>query len=111
MNKKGWLEIKYVTTGEPIRFPVVAVHGVNEGPTLLVMGVMHGSEIAGIEAAIRLFKEVDPQKLSGILKIGMIFNMPACVNNLGFLISHDGKNPISIFPASPIGTYGEAMAN
>jgi uncharacterized protein len=29
---------------------------------------------------------------------------------LGFLVPHDGKNPMRAFPGNPIGTYGEAMA-
>ncbi len=109
-KEKGWVEFKYRATGDPIRFPVGTITGVNDGPTLLVLGGMHGSEFAGIEAAIRLYNEVDPRKLSGVLKIGMIYNVPAFVNNLGFLVPHDGKNPMSTFPGSPIGTYGEAMA-
>jgi predicted deacylase len=40
----------------------------------------------------------------------MIYNLPAFVNNLGFLVPHDGKNPMGTFPGSPIGTYGEVMA-
>jgi predicted deacylase len=71
---------------------------------------MHGSEFAGIEAAIRLFKEVDPALLRGTLKVCMIYNLPAFVNHLGFLVPLDGKNPMRTFPGSPIGTYGEAMA-
>lgn len=110
MKEKGWLEFKYRATGEPIRFPVGTIHGMGDGPTLLVLGGMHGSEFAGIEAAIRLFKEIDPQRLKGTLKVGMIYNLPAFVNNLGFVVPHDGKNPMSTFPGSPIGTYGEAMA-
>ena len=110
MKEKGWLEFKYRNTGEPIRFPVGTVYGVSDGPTLVVTGGMHGSEFAGIEAAIRLFQEVDPRKLKGVLKVGMIYNMPAFVNNLGFLVPHDGKNPTTTFPGTPIGTYGEAMA-
>jgi predicted deacylase len=110
MKEKGWLEFKYRATGEPIRFPVGTIHGVADGPTLLVLGGMHGSEFAGIEAAIRLFNEIDPQRIKGTLKVGMIYNLPAFVNNLGFLVPHDGKNPMSTFPGSPIGTYGEAMA-
>ncbi|MCL5256600.1 MAG: succinylglutamate desuccinylase/aspartoacylase family protein [Chloroflexi bacterium] len=109
-KEKGWLEFKYRNTGEPIRFPVGTVYGSGDGPTLLVLGGMHGSEYAGIEAAIRLFNEVDPSKLKGTLKVGMIYNLPAFVNNLGFLIPHDGRNPCSTFPGTPIGTYGEAMA-
>jgi uncharacterized protein len=111
VKEKGWIEFKYRNTGEPIRFPVGTVYGVSDGPTLVVLGGMHGSEFAGIEAAIRLFKEVDPRKLKGVLKVGMIYNMPAFVNNLGFLVPHDGKNPMSTFPGSPLGTYGEAMAH
>lgn len=109
-KEKGWLEFEYRNTGEPIRFPVGTVFGAADGPTLLVLGGMHGSEYAGIEAAIRIFNEVDPAKLRGTLKVGMIYNLPAFVNNLGFLIPHDGKNPCSTFPGTPIGTYGEAMA-
>jgi predicted deacylase len=107
---KGWLEFKYRATGEPIRFPVGTIHGAKEGPTLVVVGGMHGSEFAGIEAAIRLFGEVEPAQLTGTLQVGMIYNLPALLNNLGFLIPHDGKNPMSTFPGTPIGTYGEAMA-
>jgi uncharacterized protein len=110
VKEKGWIEFKYRNTGEPIRFPVGTVHGVQDGPTLVVLGGMHGSEFCGIEAAIRLFREVDPRKLKGTLKVGMIYNMPAFVNNLGFLVPHDGKNPMSTFPGTPMGTYGEAMA-
>ncbi len=110
MKEKSWLEFKYRATGEPIRFPVGTIHGAADGPTLLVLGGMHGSEFAGIEAAIRLFNEVDPRRLKGTLKVGMIYNLPAFVNNLGFVVPHDGKNPMSTFPGNPIGTYGEAMA-
>ncbi len=110
MKEKGWLEFKYRNTGEPIRFPVGTAHGAADGPVLTVLGGMHGSEFAGIEAAIRLFNEVDASRLRGTLRVGMIYNLPAFVNNLGFLVPHDGKNPMSTFPGSPIGTYGEAMA-
>jgi len=109
-KEKGWLEFRYWATGEPIRFPMGIVHGQQQGPTLTVLGGMHGSEFCGIEAAIRLYNEVDPAKLKGTLQVGMIYNLPAFVNNVGFVVPHDGKNPMSTFPGSPIGTYGEAMA-
>jgi predicted deacylase len=109
-KEKGWLEFKYRNTGEPIRFPVGTIYGAFDGPNLVVLGGMHGCEYCGIEAAIRLFNEVDPAKLSGTLKVGTIYNMPAHVNNAGFVVPQDGKNPMSTFPGTPIGTYGEAMA-
>lgn len=110
LKEHGWLTFQYRNTGEPIRFPVGTIYGEADGPTLLVLGGMHGSEFAGIEAAIRLYNEVDPEKLKGVLKVGMMYNVPAFENNLGFLVPHDGKNPMGTFPGSRIGTYGEAMA-
>jgi predicted deacylase len=110
LREKGWLEFKYRATGEPIRFPTGTVYGVEDGPTLVVVGGMHGSEYAGIEATIRLFNEVDPTKLKGTLMVGMIYNLPAFLNHVAFVVPHDGKNPASTFPGSPVGTYSEAMA-
>jgi predicted deacylase len=109
-KEKEWLEYKYRNTGEPIRFPLGTIHGATDGPTLVVLGGMHGCEFCGIEAAIRLFNEVDPANLSGTLIVGTIYNLPAHVNNAGFVVPQDGKNPMSTFPGTPIGTYGEAMA-
>jgi uncharacterized protein len=109
-KETGWLEFKYRNTGEPIRFPVGTIYGASDGPNLVVLGGMHGCEYCGIEAAIRLFNEVDPARLRGTLKIGTIYNMPAHINNAGFVVPQDGKNPMSTFPGTPLGTYGEAMA-
>lgn len=107
----GWLEFQYKPTGEMIRFPVGTVCGVEEGPTLAVVGGMHGSEFCGIEAAIRLFREVEPEKLKGTLKVVMIYNLPAFENNLGFLVPQDGLNPGRGFPGDPEGPFSEVMAH
>lgn len=109
-KEQGWLEFTYKPTGEAIRFPVGTVYGVEEGPTLVVLGGMHGSEFCGIEAAIRLFREVEPEKLKGTLKVVMIYNLPAFENNLGFLVPQDGINPGRVFPGDPEGSFSEVMA-
>jgi predicted deacylase len=109
-KEKGWLEFTYRNTGEPIRFPIGTIYGASDGPNLVVLGGMHGCEFCGIEAAIRLFNEIDPARLCGTLKIGTIYNMPAHLNNAGFVVPQDGKNPMSTFPGSPVGTFGEVMA-
>jgi predicted deacylase len=111
MKEHGWLEFTYPPTGEPIRFPVGTVHGAGDGPTLAVLGGMHGSEFCGIEAAIRLFKRVDPARLRGTLMVGMIYNLPAFQNNLGFVVPQDGNNPGRTFPGKPEGSYSQVMAH
>lgn len=110
-KKTEWLEFTYKNSGEAIRFPVGIVKGKADGPTLVVVGGMHGSEFCGVQAAIDLFKEVDPEKLKGTLIVGTIYNLPAFVNHTGFVVPQDGKNPMSTFPGKLDGTYGEVMAH
>ena len=105
-----WLEFTFEPTGEPIRFPMGTIRGLGDGPRLVVSGGMHGSEYAGVEAAIRLYHEVDPAAISGTLEVCMIYNLPAFQKNLGFVVPQDGKNPGATFPGSLTGTYGEVMA-
>lgn len=109
-KKTEWLEFTYGKTGEPIRFPIGTIYGKEDGPTMVVLGGMHGSEFCGIQAAIDLFNFIDPQKLKGSLIIGTIYNMPAFLNHTPFIIPQDGKNPMSTFPGSLDGTYSEVMA-
>lgn len=113
MAKKetSWLEFTHKATGEAIRFPYGVVEGAQPGPTLVVMGGMHGSEFCGIEAAIRLLKETKPENLKGTLKVVTIYNLPAFEANLAFLVPQDGINPGRSFPGSEDGTYSEAMGH
>ena len=111
MKEKGWLEYKYPQTNEAIRFPVGVVQGAQDGPTLVVLGGMHGSEYCGIEGAIRLFNSVDPAKLHGTLYVGMIYNFPAFKTNMGFVVPQDGINPGRTFPGKPDGSFSEVMAH
>jgi uncharacterized protein len=109
-KERGWLEYKYPQTNEAIKFPVGVVQGVEDGPTLVVLGGMHGSEYCGIEAAIQLFNRTDPAKLRGTLMVGMIYNFPAFKTNMGFVVPQDGINPGRTFPGKPDGSFSEVMA-
>lgn len=111
LKKTEMLEFKYKNSGEIIRFPVGTIYGKEDGPTLVVLGGMHGSEFCGIQAAIDLFNEIKPEQLKGTLIVGTIYNMPAFINHTGFLVPQDGKNPMSTFPGKLDGTYGEVMAH
>ncbi len=111
VKKTEMLKFKYRNSGELIQFPVGTIHGKGEGPTLVVVGGMHGSEFCGIQAAIDLFNEVNPEELKGTLIVGTIYNMPAFLNHTGFLVPQDGKNPMATFPGKLDGTYGEVMAH
>lgn len=109
-KERGWLEYKYPQTDEAIKFPVGVIQGVEDGPTLVVLGGMHGSEYCGVEAAIQLFNRIDPAKLHGTLMVGMIYNFPAFKTNTGFVVPQDGINPGRTFPGKLDGSFSEVMA-
>ncbi len=111
LKKREWLEFTFQNTGEAIRFPVGTIYGKNPGPTMVVVGGMHGSEFCGIQAAIDLFNEVDPVNLRGTLVICTIYNLPAFQNHMGFVVPQDGRNPGGTFPGKLNGTFSEVMAH
>ena len=110
-KKTEWLEFTYKNSGEAIRFPIGTVYGKEDGPTMVVLGGMHGSEFCGIQAAIDLYNTIDPEKLKGTVIIGMIYNMPAFLNHTAFVVPQDGKDPSGAFPGKLDGTYSEIMAH
>ncbi len=111
LKKREWLEFSFQNTGEPIRFPVGTIYGQTPGPTMVVVGGMHGSEFCGIQAAIDLYNEVDPARLRGNLVIVTIYNLPAFQNHMGFVVPQDGRNPGGTFPGKLNGTFSEVMAH
>jgi predicted deacylase len=109
-KKTETYEFTYGKTGEPIRFPVGTIQGEADGPTMVVLGGMHGSEFCGIQAAIELFNETIPRRLKGKLIIGTIYNMSAFTNHTAFVVPQDNISPMATFPGRLDGSYGEAMA-
>lgn len=111
MNKvrKEILKFKYET--EDIIFPVAYIEGESKGPALAIIGGMHGSEFCGIEAPIRLLKDIEANKLKikGKLIITTIYNVPAFRENVAFVSPIDNKNPLRLFPGEEKGTYTEVM--
>ncbi len=74
----GFLDVATRADGSPIRLGVSVVSGTEEGPILAIDAGVHGDEMEGIEAVIRLVQQLDPAKLRGTL-----IAVPA-LNVLGF---------------------------
>jgi len=51
----------------PVKLPMFVVNGSSPGPKLWVQGGIHGDEHEGPQAIIRLAREIDPDKLKGVL--------------------------------------------
>lgn len=89
--------------------PVILVHGAGDGPTVTVMGGVHGFEYGGVDAAIRLSREVRPDRLRGRLIIAPIVNRTAFERRSIYVCPLDGKNPNRTFPGKPDGSPTERL--
>ena len=96
--------------GPDVTVPVASVDGADDGPTLLVVAGVHGSEYVGIEATRRLFRELDPTKLRGKLITVPVFGVPAFYELAAHTSPIDGADPGRSFPGSAEGSYTERAA-
>jgi predicted deacylase len=96
--------------GTMVRMPVTVIHGAAAGPHVLVTGGVHGGEYPGIEAAIRLSRELDPAEVSGAVVVVHAVSPLAFFARQQYVVPQDGKNPNRQFPGNALGTVTERMA-
>lgn len=97
--------------GPEVVVPVAEVHGAEDGPTLLVVAGVHGSEYVGIEATRRLHAQTDPASLRGRLVTVPCFGVPAFYGLAAHTSPVDGVDPGRAFPGDPGGTYTQRAAH
>lgn len=102
-KKRGWLPVS--TWGaQAVEMPFTVVNGAQAGPRLAVMAGIHGCEYTGIEASIRLGRDLDPQELRGTLILIHVVNIPAFQSRTPYVCPLDGLNLNKIRDENPGGT-------
>lgn len=97
--------------------PVGVVKGVGAGPTLAVTGGLFPTEYAGVEAASRLFHEIQPKDLNGTLVVIPVMNMPVFQFRTPWLSLRSSITPFdggainSMFPGSPTGRPTQVLCH
>ena len=89
---------------------IVTVTGAHAGPTLAVIGAIHGDELEGPLAIGQLLSNLDPSEISGKLILLPVANPEAVAAGLR-CAPIDGKNLARVFPGDPGGTPTEAAAD
>ncbi len=74
--------------GNERRMPIGIIKGVTPGERITVFGGQHGTEYAGIEAAMRLFRETDPADVSGTIVVSMATHEESLMNWIQFAPTH-----------------------
>jgi predicted deacylase len=100
-----------------LEMPVGVVSGKTEGPTLIVTGGLFATEYSGVEAATRMYRDFDPDAITGrVIIIPVItmdafrFRTPMFGLNAG-VSPMDGKSLNSVFPGDPNGSATEVLAH
>jgi predicted deacylase len=96
--------------GTGLQLPVTLVGGAAPGPSVLVTAGVHGGEYPGIEAAIRLARELDPAQVRGRATIVHVCGISAFHARMQYLTPEDGKNPNRVYPGRATGTVSERLA-
>ena len=98
------------TTFVSTSIPITIVNGMEDGPTLVVLSGIHGSEYIPIMTTQRLAKELDPLSLRGSAIFIHIANLPAYLGRTVYTSPADGKNLNRVFPGNSNGTLSERIA-
>ncbi|MCC6453863.1 MAG: succinylglutamate desuccinylase/aspartoacylase family protein [Caldilineaceae bacterium] len=106
----GWMQVAPRVDGGMWRLPVLSVRGSKPGPTLVVLGAVHGDEYEGVEAIPQAFAEIDPAVLNGTLVMVPVCNLPAYEAALRSS-PVDGLNLARVFPGQVDGTVTERIAH
>jgi len=100
-----------------IDMPVGVVNGRNDGPTLIVTGGLFATEYSGVEAASRMYRDFEPEKLSGRLIIIPVITLDAfrfrtpMFKLTSGISPMDGKSLNSVFPGNSNGSPTEVVAD
>ena len=103
---QGKIEI----TGCGMAMPATVICGVEDGPTILITAGVHSAEYVGIQAAMELAKEFQPEELKGNVIIIPLVNVSGFEHRTMSMVYEDGKNLNRVFPGDPEGTAADRIA-
>ncbi|MFW9825817.1 MAG: succinylglutamate desuccinylase/aspartoacylase family protein [Candidatus Thorarchaeota archaeon] len=94
--------------GEEVAIHAIRINGKNVGPTVYIGGGMHGDEINGVEAILRISRTIDNKNLRGKLILVPVQN-PGGYSFRTRLCPYDPIDPDWIHPGRKEGTYSQRM--
>lgn len=109
--KSGEKKQGYITViNDNMKLPVTMLCGTREGPAVLISAGVHGAEYIGIQTALELARELEPEQVSGKLIFLHMANPSACYSFTRFTVPEDGKNLNRVFPGKKDGSLSERIA-
>lgn len=103
---KGHLELPTIEE----KLPAFLVNGSEGGPSVLVMGGIHGCEYTSIDAALKIGASLDAKGLKGKVIVLPIANPASFYARSIYVHPRDQKNLNRMFPGDQHGTDAERLA-
>ena len=104
-----YIDIESDCPNDFIRMPLMIVRGCTDGPTMTVLGGVHGDEYEGPFAVRELFKKLDPASLNGTF-IGLPQSNPPATEAGTRKSPIDNLNLARVFPGNLVGTITDKIA-
>lgn len=109
-KKSGYIVVPAGNDSDIVRVPITLINGINDGPTLALIAGVHGYEYPPILAMTRLSQQLDPAKISGIVIIVHVANVPSFLKRTVYYNPYDWKNLNRVFPGKLDGSNTERIA-
>jgi predicted deacylase len=94
-----------------IRVPLWITVGAARGPTAGIVAGVHGSEYAGIRAAAKVYRHLQPKFVEGVVAIVPLANPAAFARRVAHVSPLDLLNLHKSFPGNPHGSITERIAS
>jgi hypothetical protein len=95
--------------GDAVDIPVLVVRGTTPGPTLCLVAGVHGDELNGIEIVRKVFEDLSPRDVSGMLVGVPVANVHGLRRSSRYL--PDQRDLNRFFPGHPGGSSASRIAN
>lgn len=109
-KKLGYLDIAKMASGSDLRIAVHVVAGAKKGPTLCLLGTMHGDETLAMDIIQEILDKIKPKDLSGQIVALPIVN-PLSFEAQTYHTPQDMKNIDLLFPGNMGDSLTEKMAS
>ena len=103
------MDIARLNTRSKINIPVIVSRGKNEGPTLLLIGGIHGDETNGVEIVRQIIANGFHKPTSGTVVCIPLLNVFGFLNNTREF--PDGRDLNRVFPGSKKGSLASRFAH
>ena len=91
-------------SSSPSYMPIKVIHGKHAGPCIVILSVLKGTELNGLEIANRIIKTIQPSQTSGTIIAIPVMNVYGLIHYPTTLPS--GYNLANCFPGNEQGSYG-----